>query len=280
MSSSSRAWNRFLSNRPAVAGLLVAIVIAAAAVLGPVLYDVDPFDMVGTSLLAPGVDSQFPLGTDALGRDVLAGLISGARVSLLVGLAAMSSAIVIGIVVGAAAGYLGGAVDEILMRLTEFVQTVPAFLLVLALIAIMGPSNGSIVIAVCVSSWPPVARLVRAEFLSLRERDFVQSCVVVGMSRARIMFSQILPNSLSPVIVYSSIIFANAVLIEAALAFLGLGDPNVMSWGAMIGSGRESLRTDWYLSAVPGAAILLTVLSINLLGEGVNDALNARLKVR
>ncbi|MGD9946102.1 MAG: ABC transporter permease, partial [Burkholderiaceae bacterium] len=219
-------------------------------------------------------------GTDALGRDVLAGLISGARVSLLVGLAAMSSAIVIGIVVGAAAGYLGGAVDEILMRLTEFVQTVPAFLLVLALIAIMGPSNGSIVIAVCVSSWPPVARLVRAEFLSLRERDFVQSCVVVGMSRARIMFSQILPNSLSPVIVYSSIIFANAVLIEAALAFLGLGDPNVMSWGAMIGSGRESLRTDWYLSAVPGAAILLTVLSINLLGEGVNDALNARLKVR
>ncbi|ODU71456.1 MAG: hypothetical protein ABT05_01075 [Lautropia sp. SCN 66-9] len=192
----------------------------------------------------------------------------------------MLRAIVIGIVVGSVAGYFGGVADEVLMRLTEFVQTIPVFLLVLALIAILGPSNESIVLAVCVSSWPPVARLVRAEFMSLREREFVQSCIVVGMGRLRIIFTQILPNSLAPVIVYSSIIFANAVLIEAALAFLGLGDPNVMSWGAMIGSGRESLRTDWYLSAVPGIAILLTVLSINLLGEGVNDALNARLNVR
>ncbi|MBN9430435.1 MAG: ABC transporter permease [Burkholderiales bacterium] len=280
MSSASRAWARLRRNAPAMAGLAMAAFIAGVAIFGPMLYGVDPFDMLGDAVIAPGVDPQFPLGTDALGRDVLAGLISGARVSLVVGVAAMLSAIVIGIVVGSVAGYFGGVADEVLMRLTEFVQTIPVFLLVLALIAILGPSNESIVLAVCVSSWPPVARLVRAEFMSLREREFVQSCIVVGMGRLRIIFTQILPNSLAPVIVYSSIIFANAVLIEAALAFLGLGDPNVMSWGAMIGSGRESLRTDWYLSAVPGIAILLTVLSINLLGEGVNDALNARLNVR
>lgn len=211
-----------------------------------------------------------------MGRDVLAGLISGSRVSLLIGFSAMVSALLIGIVVGAIAGYFRGVVDDVLMRLTECVQTIPLFLLVLALVGILGPSIGSIVLAVCVASWPAVARLVRAEFLSMRERDFVQSCVVAGMSELRIMFTQILPNSLSPVIVYASIIFANAVLIEAALAFLGLGDPNVMSWGMMIGNGRESLRTAWYLSAVPGVAILLTVLSINLIGEGINDALNSR----
>ena len=272
----SRAWERFRRNVPALVGLVIATLVALFAVLGPTLYATDPFDMAGESYLPPGASAKFPLGTDALGRDVLAGLISGSRISLVVGLAAMGSAVLIGILLGAVAGYFRGVVDEVLMRFTEFVQTIPTFLLVLALIAVMGPATGSIVLAVCLASWPAVARLVRAEFLSMRERDFVQSCVVAGMSETRIMFTQILPNSMSPVIVYASIIFANAVLIEAALAFLGLGDPNAMSWGMMIGNGRESLRTAWYLSAVPGVAILLTVLSINLIGEGVNDALNAR----
>lgn len=276
MRFASREWGRFRRNVPAVVGLVIATLVALCAIVGPTLYGVDPFDMIGESYLAPGASAEFPLGTDALGRDVLAGLISGARISLIVGLTAMGSAVLIGIVIGAVSGYFRGVVDEVLMRLTEFVQTIPTFLLVLALIAIMGPSTQSIVLAVCIASWPAVARLVRAEFLSMRDREFVQSCVVAGMSEVRIMFTQILPNSLSPVIVYASIIFANAVLIEAALAFLGLGDPNAMSWGMMIGNGRDSLRTDWYLSAIPGVAILLTVLSINLIGEGINDALNAR----
>jgi peptide/nickel transport system permease protein len=273
-------WQRYRGNRGAVLGLGLFALVAATAIVGPLVYRTDPWALVTRPFLWPGDRAGFPLGSDAMGRDVLAGLIHGAYVSLIVGLAASAAAMGIGVTIGAVAGYFRGWIDDALMRLTEVFQTVPNFILVIVLVAIFKPSIGKIVLAIGVVSWPPIARLVRAQFLSLREREFVQSCVVVGMSEARIIWTQILPNCLAPVIVLASILVATAILVEAGLAFLGLGDPNVMSWGKMIGEGRGSLRTAWYLSALPGGAIVLTVLGLNLVGEGLNDAFNPRLKDR
>jgi peptide/nickel transport system permease protein len=166
------------------------------------------------------------------------------------------------------------------MRITEIFQTIPNFLFALVLVAILGPSLSSVIIAISVVTWPAIARLVRAEFLSLREREFVLSCRAIGMSDLRIIVTQMLPNALPPIIVLASVNVAVAILVESALSFLGLGDPNVPSWGSIIGDGRAVIRTDWYISLLPGLAILLAVLSINLVGEGLNDALNPRLKER
>ena len=273
-------WQRYRANRGAVLGLGLFALVAATAIVGPLVYRTDPWAFVTRPFLWPGDRAGLPLGSDAMGRDVLAGLIHGAYVSLIVGLAASAAAMGIGVTIGAVAGYFRGWIDDALMRLTEVFQTVPNFILVIVLVAIFKPSIGKIVLAIGVVSWPPIARLVRAQFLSLREREFVQSCVVVGMSEARIIWTQILPNCLAPVIVLASILVATAILVEAGLAFLGLGDPNVMSWGKMIGEGRGSLRSAWYLSALPGGAIVLTVLGLNLVGEGLNDAFNPRLKDR
>ena len=273
-------WQRYRANRGAVLGLGLFALVAATAIVGPLVYRTDPWALVTRPFLWPGDRAGFPLGSDAMGRDVLAGLIHGAYVSLIVGLAASAAAMGLGVTIGAVAGYFRGWIDDALMRLTEVFQTVPNFIFVIVLVAIFKPSIGKIVLAIGVVSWPPIARLVRAQFLSLREREFVQSCVVVGMSEARIIWTQILPNCLAPVIVLASILVATAILVEAGLAFLGLGDPNVMSWGKMIGEGRGSLRTAWYLSALPGGAIVLTVLGLNLVGEGLNDAFNPRLKDR
>jgi peptide/nickel transport system permease protein len=273
-------WQRYRANRGAVLGLGLFALVAATAIVGPLVYRTDPWALVTRPFLWPGDRAGFPLGSDAMGRDVLAGLIHGAYVSLIVGLAASAAAMGLGVTIGAVAGYFRGWIDDALMRLTEVFQTVPNFIFVIVLVAIFKPSIGKIVLAIGVVSWPPIARLVRAQFLSLREREFVQSCVVVGMSEARIIWTQILPNCLAPVIVLASILVATAILVEAGLAFLGLGDPNVMSWGKMIGDGRDALRTAWYLSAIPGVAILLTVLALNLVGEGLNDALNPRLEGR
>jgi peptide/nickel transport system permease protein len=273
-------WQRYRANRGAVLGLGLFALVATTAIVGPLVYRTDPWALVTRPFLWPGDRAGFPLGSDAMGRDVLAGLIHGAYVSLIVGLAASAAAMGIGVTIGAVAGYFRGWIDDALMRLTEVFQTVPNFILVIVLVAIFKPSIGKIVLAIGVVSWPPIARLVRAQFLSLRGQEFVQSCVVVGMSEARIIWTQILPNCLAPVIVLASILVATAILVEAGLAFLGLGDPNVMSWGKMIGEGRGSLRTAWYLSALPGCAIVLTVLGLNLVGEGLNDAFNPRLKDR
>jgi len=168
--------------------------------------------------------------------------------------------------------------DDVLMRTTEAFQTIPPFVFVIVVVVIARPSIRSIILAIALVSWPAVARLVRAEFVALRHREFVQGCRAVGMGDLRIIFRQILPNALAPIIVTASIMVATAILTESALAFLGLGDANVMSWGSMIGAGREMLRTEWYLTAIPGLAILLTVLALNLIGEGLNDALNPRLR--
>lgn len=220
------------------------------------------------------------LGTDTLGRDVLAGIFHGARTSLMIGVLATLVSLSIGIVVGGVAGYYGGNIDNLLMRLTEFFQTIPNFLFAIVIVAIMTPSIQSIIIAIAIVTWPAVARLVRGEFMALRNREFVQACVVVGMSDLRILAFHILPNCIAPITVIGSLMVATAILVESGLAFLGLGDPNVMSWGYLIGAGRTVLRTAWWVATFPGIAILLTVLAINLVGEGLNDALNPRLRDR
>ncbi len=269
-------WSRFARNRPAVGGLAFLVFVVLIALFAPLLFPGDPFAIVGKPFQPPF--GAYLFGTDSLGRNIAAGIAHGGRTSLMVGLVATIFAVSVGTLLGAVAGYYRGWIDDVLMRFTEFFQTIPTFLFAIVLVAIMTPSKGSIISAIAVISWPPIARLVRGEFMAMREREFVQAAVCLGMSDPSIIFRQILPNVLSPIIVADSLMVATAILIESALAFLGLGDPNVMSWGFMIGSGRSFLRAAWWLCAIPGTAILLAVLAINLVGEGLNDTLNPRLR--
>ena len=187
------------------------------------------------------------------------------------------AALVVGVLMGAVAGYFGGFIDDALMRFTDAVQTIPPFLLAIVIVVIVKPTVTTIILAIAAISWPGLARLVRAEVLRLRESEFVASCKLIGMGDIRIILTQVLPNCMAPIIVSASIMVASAILTEAGLSFLGLGDPNVISWGTMVGMGRSDLRTGWYLVVIPGIAIMLSVLALNLLGDGLNDALNARL---
>ena len=273
-------WKRYRRNLGGVIGLGLLVVVLLVAVFASVLFPVSPWQMQGTPLLNPLEEPGFLLGTDMLGRDIAAGLAHGARVSLLVGAVSTLCAVILGIGVGAPAGYFGGLVDDVLMRITEFFQTIPQLAMAIVLVAIFTPSLGSIIIAIALVSWPPVARLVRAEVLSLREREFVEAAVVLGRPTHRILLDEILPNAMPPVIVTASLMVATAILTEAALSFLGLGDKNFMSWGFMVGAARTMLREAPLLTVFPGVAILITVLAINLAGEGLNDALNPRLRER
>lgn len=273
-----RFWRRFARSRPGVLGVGILAVVVITAAAAPVLFPGSPFRRVDRPFQPPF--GGHLLGTDVLGRDVAAGIAHGARTSLTIGLLATAAAVAVGTLMGGVAGYYGGRIDDLLMRTTEFFQTIPTFLFSILLVAILAPSVTSIVFAIAVVSWPAVARLVRGEFLAMRNREFVQAGICLGMSDSRVIFRHILPNCLSPIIVTGSLIVATAILIESALSFLGLGDPNVMSWGFMIGAGRTFLRTAWWLCTIPGVAILLTVLAINLVGEGLNDALNPRLRSR
>ena len=267
----------FLRQPTFVAGLLILGVVVALACAADRLYPGDPQDLVGPPLLWPFQRMEFPLGTDSLGRDIAAGLVHGARVSLIIGFSAASIGLLIGTLVGAVGGYFGGLVDNVLVRITELFQTVPTFLLVIVLVAIGEPSLKVIALAIGVASWPTIARLVRAQFRSLREQDFVMAARSLGYSDARIIFIEILPNALPPVVVTTSVMVAGAILTETGLSFLNMGDPNVVSWGSMIGDGREMLRTAWFLTALPGTATALTVLALNLLGDGLNEIFNPRM---
>ncbi|MBV8913778.1 MAG: ABC transporter permease [Acetobacteraceae bacterium] len=264
---------RFSRRRASVFGAVLLACVLGAACCADWAYPGDPWDMAAPPLLWPGEDPAFPLGSDTLGRDIAAGLLHGARASLLIGTVAALASLAAGTTLGAIAGYYGGHTDTALMRLAELVQTMPPFLFAIVLIAILGPQLRTMVFALSVISWPTVARLVRGEFLRLRQLEFVQACVALGMSDARIIVRHILPNALPPVIVITSVVIASAILTEAGLSFLGLGDPNVLTWGTMIGLGRDTLRTEPYMAAIPGMAILITVLGLNLVGEGLNDAL-------
>ncbi len=259
--------------------LIIGLVVVMSASAGLIFPD-GPWVLGGAPRMWPGVDPDFPLGTDALGRDMVAALFYGARVSLAVGASAALVSLIIGTLVGAIAGYYGGWVDDVLMRLTDAMQTIPSFLAAIAIVGVIGASLSTIIIAIAVVSWPMIARLVRADFLRLRTYDFVQSCKIIGMSDLRIIFAQILPNCLAPIIVSSSVLVATAIITEASLAFLGLGDPNVMSWGTILSVGRPELRSGWYMTVFPAVALVLTVLALNLIGDALNDVLNPRLKER
>lgn len=267
--------NKFLGNPRVQFGLAWLALVLVMAVFADLLAPIDPFAIVGSPFDQPA--GQHIFGTDSLGRDVLAGLIHGSRTTLLIAVMATLAAVVFGTAVGALAGYFGGWVDDVLMRLTEFFQTIPSFLFAIVLIAVLSPSATNLVIAIGVVSWPPIARVVRGEVLSVKSREFVQAAVVAGQRDLAILVNQVLPNTLSPLIVTGSLLVATAILVESALSFLGLGAPNQMSWGFMIGAGRSFLRDAWWLVTIPGVVILLTVLAINLVGEGLNDALNPRL---
>ena len=272
----ARELRLFVANPNALAGLLILAAVIVAALVAPVLFPGDPLAMTGQPLQWPGQSAGYPLGTDQLGRNVLAGIFHGARVSLVVGLVATALGLAIGVLVGAIAGYFGGWIDTLLVRVIEIFQTLPSFVLLVVLVFIAQPSAPTITLGIAIISWPQVARLTRAEFRAIREKDYVMAARSLGFGSARIIFGEILPNALPPLIVTSSVMVATAILMESALSFMGLGDPNVVSWGSMNGAGREVIRSAWYLTALPGLAIVLIVLSLNLIGDGLNDALNPR----
>ena len=275
---SSNFSQRFLANKMALAGGLVVAILFGLSFLAPYLAPFDPEDIdVLVRLEAPS--KAHPLGTDSLGRDVLSRMIWGARISLKVGFVAVGLATLIGVFFGALAGYYGGWVDSTVMRFVDLMLCFPAFFLILAVIAILEPSIWNIMIVIGATGWMSVARLVRAEFLTLKSRDFVQAARAMGAGDLRIIGRHILPNALAPVLVSATLGVAGAILTESALSFLGIGvQPPTPSWGNILTEGKDNISFAWWLSLYPGLAILVTVLGYNLLGEGLRDALDPRLK--
>ncbi len=270
-------WKRFKKNPLSVAGIVVIMTIATIAVLAPFISPYKPTAIDVHNILSPPSLSHL-FGTDELGRDVLTRMIWGSRVSLKVGFVAVGIAITIGIIFGAVAGYYGGRIDAVLMRFVDVMLAFPTFFLILAVIAILEPSISTIMIVIGLTSWMDVARLVRAEFLTLKERDFVFAAKAIGSSDISVIFKHIIPNALSPVFVAATFGIAGAILVEAGLSFLGLGvQPPNPSWGNILTSGKDNITVAWWLSLFPGVAILITVLSYNLVGEGLRDALDSRL---
>lgn len=265
-----------MRRRLAVIGAISFLFMCLVALFGPLLIPASPFQLTDDRLVGPS--GAHPLGTDNLGRDILTGVVHGARTSLLVGLLATGIAVVIGGLMGALAGYYRGRVDDLIMRTTEVFQVIPRFFLALVIVAIFGATLWGIIAVIAVLSWPEIARLLRAEFLSLRERQFVEAARAYGASDARLIFREILPNGLSPVIVAASLMVASSILLEAGLSFLGLGDPNVMSWGTMLNNSQQYIRRAPWMAVFPGVAIFLTTFGLSLVADGLNDALNPRLK--
>jgi len=272
------AWRRFCRNRAGLLGLLAIAALLIVAVLAPALASRDPFRISSQAFLSPGGGAF--LGTDNLGRDVWSGVLYGARVSLAVGCFAALTSTLIGIMVGGVAGFYGGKLDAILMRGTELFQTIPQFFLALVIIALAGPGLGKVILVIGILGWPLTARLVRAQFLSLKAREFVEAARALGVGDPRMIVRVILPNALPPVIVTASLEIAHAILLEAGLSFFGLGDPNFMSWGMMLNNAQGFLRRAWWMSVFPGTGIFIAVLGFNLFGDALNDALNPRLRQR
>lgn len=268
--------NAALQNPLARWGLGIISTILVLALLAPLIAPFDPDAInVKAILLAPSSDHW--MGTDGLGRDVFSRMLYGARISLLVGFVAVGIATIIGVILGAIAGFYRGWVDVIIMRLVDVMLSIPTFFLILAVIAFLNPSIWNIMIVIGLTSWMGVTRLVRAEFLSLREREFILSARTMGAGDLRLIFLHLLPNSLTPIIVSTVLGIASAVLVESGLSFLGLGvQPPQASWGNILTDGKEYIQFAWWLSLFPGLAILLTVLGYNLLGEGLRDALDPR----
>jgi peptide/nickel transport system permease protein len=268
---------RFSRNTLSVIGAAVVLSLITISLLAPFLSPYDPTTIDVYNVLSPPGKAHW-LGTDELGRDLLSRIIWGSRVSLKVGVVAVSIALMIGILVGSVAGFYGGKIDALLMRFVDIMLAFPTFFLILAVIAILEPNIYTIMAVIGVTGWMDVARLVRAEFLSLKERDFVDAGRAIGIINARLIFRHILPNALSPVFVAATFGVAGAILTESGLSFLGLGvQPPDPSWGNILTSGKDNIEIAWWLSLYPGLAILITVLSYNLVGEGLRDALDPRL---
>jgi peptide/nickel transport system permease protein len=273
-------WRHFKKNRLGVGGLVIIVIVFFIAIFAPFL---SPYDSgkTGVSLKLKPPSFQHYLGTDQLGRDVFSRMLYGSQISLSVGFVAVGISILIGILVGAMAGYKGGWVDSLLMRFVDIMLSFPSFFLILTVVAILRPNIYNVMIVIGITSWEGTARFVRAEFLSLRERDYVQAARALGVKDRRIIFRHILPNALAPVFVTASLGVASAILVEAGLSFLGFGvQPPAPSWGNILTEGRTYIFDAWWLTVFPGLAILITVLSFNLFGEGLRDALDPRLRGR
>ncbi len=269
---------RLLRDRLAVAGLVIVIAFFALSTLTPLIAPYDPSAIDVDNILAPP-SSKHLFGTDELGRDVFTRMLYGAGISLKVGFVAVGISVLVGTLLGALAGYYGGFVDTLVMRFVDIMLCFPSFFLILAVIAFLEPSIFNIMAVIGLTSWMGITRLVRAEFLSLKERDFVLAAKAMGASSARIIFIHVLPNAMAPVLVSATLGIASAVLTESALSFLGIGvQPPTPSWGNMLTQGQAVLGIAWWLSFFPGMAILLTVLGYNLLGEGIRDAVDPRLR--
>ena len=273
------ALRMFVRNPSAVIGLVMLATIVLLSVFRPMLYVADPFE-IRAAPLTPPFDSEAWFGTDYLGRDVMTALLYGGRATLLVGAIAALLSVLIGITIGAFAGYYGGKVDGALMRVTEFFQVLPALLFAMVVVTLFAPSLVTVTLSIGLVSWPGTARLARGEFMRYRDLEFVRAERSIGAGNARIIWKVILPNAFAPLIVSATLAVGAAILFEAGLSFLGLGDPNQMSWGMMIGSSRQYVLSCWWAVAFPGAAIFLTVLAVSLIGDGLNDALNPKLRER
>ena len=269
----------FFKSYSAVTGLIILILITIMGFFGPLIYPIDPFDMVWMPFSPPG-NEGFLLGTDYLGRDILAQIINGARVSIAIGFSAALVSCCIGVGIGSFAGFYGGWIEEILMRITEFFQVLPTLLFAMVIVALFGSSVLSITLAIGAVSWASVARITRSEFLRIKELDFVAASRASGSKDLNLIFAVILPNAAAPIIVQTALLVGAAITFEAGLAFLGLSDPNVVSWGQVIGANRTYILNATYIVTFPGLAIFVTVLAISLVGDGLNDALNPKLRSR
>lgn len=268
---------RFSRNKLAVIGVIIVFILITISLSAPIISPYDPTEIDVYNALSPPSKTHL-LGTDELGRDLLSRIIWGSRVSLKVGFVAVGIAILIGVIIGSLAGFYGGKVDALLMRFVDIMLAFPTFFLILAVISILEPNIFTIMAVIGITGWMDVARLVRAEFLSLKERDFIDAAKAIGLNNTRLIYRHILPNALSPVFVAATFGVAGAILTESGLSFLGLGvQPPDPSWGNILTSGKDNIEVAWWLSLFPGLAILITVLSYNLVGEGLRDALDPRL---
>ena len=278
--TTAAAWQRFRRNRSGLLGLVLVVALALVALLAPFLAPHDPFRTSRNSFARPLATEGHVLGTDHLGRDVLSNVIWGARVSLLVGVAAALTATLIGVFVGSISGFFGGWFDELLMRITEFFQIIPRFVLALIVVAFFGSGLVNLILVIGVLSWPQTARLVRSQYLSHKTLPYVDAGRALGMRSARLIFIEILPNVMAPVLVVASLDVAQAILLEASLGFFGLGDPNLTSWGGMLNTAQSYMQRAWWMSVFPGVCISLAVLGFNLLGDGLTEAADPRMTVR
>lgn len=275
----AEALRMFARNPSAIAGSVLLLLVILVSVIGPWVYPVDPFEIRAAPLTPPFTEDAW-LGSDYLGRDVLTTLIYGGRATLVIGAIAALLAAVIGISFGALSGYYGGKVDAILMRITEFFQVLPTLLFAMVVVSLFSPTMWTVTIAIGIVIWAGTARLTRAEFLKFRDLEFVRAERSIGARNGRIIWKVILPNALPPLIVTIALSVGAAILFHAGLSFLGLSDPNQMTWGLMIGSSRDYILTSWWAVTFPGLAIFITVLAISLIGDGLNDALNPKLRER